>query len=29
MAFLERRAPQWQGSVTDDWPEPWPGEGLA
>ena len=21
MAFLERRAPQWQGSVADDWPE--------
>ena len=26
MAFLERRAPQWQGSVADDWPETWPGD---
>jgi hypothetical protein len=29
MAFLERRAPQWQGSVANDWPDEWPGEGLA
>jgi enoyl-CoA hydratase/carnithine racemase len=26
MAFLERRAPQWQGSVANDWPETWPGD---
>jgi enoyl-CoA hydratase/carnithine racemase len=23
-AFLEKRAPRWQGSVTRDWPEEWP-----
>ena len=27
MAFLERRAPQWQGSVADDWPDEWPARG--
>jgi enoyl-CoA hydratase/carnithine racemase len=26
MAFLERRAPAWQGRVSDEWPEGWPGE---
>jgi len=26
MAFLERRKPEWQGSVSRDWPETWPGE---
>ena len=23
VAFFEKRAPQWQGSVSDDWPESW------
>jgi len=26
MAFLERRAPAWQGSVSAGWPRGWPGE---
>ena len=26
MAFLERRAPQWQGSVANDWPDDMAGE---
>jgi enoyl-CoA hydratase/carnithine racemase len=27
MSFLERRAPAWQGSVTDEWPRDWPAHG--
>jgi enoyl-CoA hydratase/carnithine racemase len=26
MAFLERRDPQWQGKVSRDWPDTWPGD---
>jgi enoyl-CoA hydratase/carnithine racemase len=29
LAFLERRAPQWQGSVANDWPPTWPGDEEA
>jgi enoyl-CoA hydratase/carnithine racemase len=25
MAFLERRPPEWQGSVSKEWPPGWPG----
>jgi enoyl-CoA hydratase/carnithine racemase len=28
MAFLERRVPQWEGSVSENWPEVWPGEEV-
>ena len=27
MAFLERRAPAWQGRVADEWPPGWPADG--
>jgi enoyl-CoA hydratase/carnithine racemase len=27
MAFLERRRPAWQGSVTEEWPPDWPADG--
>ena len=28
VAYLERRPPRWQGSVSRDWPEPWPGRST-
>jgi enoyl-CoA hydratase/carnithine racemase len=29
VAFLERRPPDWQGSVSDEWPAGWPDDGDA
>jgi enoyl-CoA hydratase/carnithine racemase len=29
MAFLERRPPDWQGSVNGEWPPNWPADGGA
>jgi enoyl-CoA hydratase/carnithine racemase len=29
VAFLERRTPEWRGSVAGEWPPGWPGEEVA